>query len=642
MRGHRVLKSGRPVFLCLRGRGLMLYLLGCFFSELVATIFVGLAPEANTIWVANAVVLTYLLLAPRRRWPAYISVAFVAQFIGGLLVGHHGIVSGVILTSLNIAEALLSALLLRRRSSQLPDFTNPAYITRFVAYGVFAGPCAMGTLDALLIPLLHNASSPLWHHTSPGIEFAGWVMADALGACVATPVCVAIFRTHFRGSFFSISHWLQLLPVVTLALLVFSQSRVPAAFLLYPLLVFVLLRLGLGWASLATLLVAAIGSSFTVRGHGPFAPSASNPSIESSILIQLFIAGVMVCLYCISVVLEDLRATEKQLKHTAALHRLVVDNSRDVIIIADFDGNRSFVSASGANWGGWTREDLRTRKSLDLVHPEDRPVIEDALRKLRQGQDGALVECRVRKRDGSYIWVEASLRTIRDPVTRIPTGVLNSVREIAERKIAEQKLAEAYRAVETLSITDSLTGLANRRRFDHYLLGEWRRAMRDRKPLSLLLIDADVFKSYNDTYGHLRGDGCLKQIAESIQDVVARPGDLVARFGGEEFAVVLPNTASDGAIQIAQQICSAMRSRQLPHSANPLGIVTVSAGCATLVPQMGKHAATLVDCADQALYQAKNAGRNCVRLFKLEAQVHQSSTQLTASSILLREESERG
>lgn len=641
MRGDRVLKSRRPLLRCLRGRGLVLYLLGCFFCELVATVFVGLAPEANTIWVANAVVLTYLLLAPRRRWPAYISVAFIAQFLGGLFVGHHGVASGVILTFLNIAEALLSAHLLRRRSSQLPDFTNPAYISRFVAYGVFAGPVAMGALDALLIPVLHNAS-PLWHNASPGIEFMEWVAADALGACVVTPVCVAIFRTHFRGSLFSIGRWLQLFAVVAVALLAFGQSHIPAPFLLYPLLVFLLLRLGLGWASLATLLVAAVGSSFTVRGIGPFAASASIPSFESSILIPLFIAGVMVCLYCISVVLEDLRATEKQLQHSVALHRLVVDNSRDVIIIADFDGNRSFVSASGANWGGWTREDLKTRKSLDLVHPEDRPVIVSALSKLRQGQDGALVECRVRKRDGSYVWVEASLRTIRDPITRIPTGVLNSVREIAERKIAEQKLAEAYRAVETLSITDSLTGLANRRRFDHYLLTEWRRAMRDRKPLSLLLIDADVFKSYNDTYGHLRGDGCLKQIAEGIQDVVARPGDLVARFGGEEFAVVLPGTTSDGAIQIAQQICSAMRSRQLPHSANPLGIVTVTVGCATLVPQMGKHAATLVDCADQALYQAKNAGRNCVRQFKPETQVVQSSAQPTASSILLQEESERG
>ena len=184
------------------------------------------------------------------------------------------------------------------------------------------------------------------------------------------------------------------------------------------------------------------------------------------------------------------------------------------------------------------------------------------------------------------------------------------MREIAERKLAEQQLADAYRAVEAMAITDSLTGLANRRQFDQCLITEWRRAMRDRKPLSLLIIDVDLFKSYNDTYGHLRGDGCLKQIAEAAQDVVARPGDLVARFGGEEFAAILPNTASSGALQLAHDICAVMRNRQLPHSSNATGVVTVSVGCATLIPHLGKHAAALIDCADKALYQAKRTGRN--------------------------------
>jgi len=240
----------------------------------------------------------------------------------------------------------------------------------------------------------------------------------------------------------------------------------------------------------------------------------------------------------------------------------------------------------------------------------------ETIRELRAGKDDALAECRVRIHDGSYVWIEASLRTIRDPHTGVPTGILNNVREITQRKLAEQQLAEAYHAVEALAITDALTGLANRRCFDQCLTTEWRRGMRERNPLSIVLIDADLFKSYNDTYGHLRGDNCLKQIAEAIQDVVARPGDLVARFGGEEFAVVLPNTPAPGAFQIAQEICAAMRNRQLPHSGNPVGIVTISAGCATLVPQLGQHAPSLIDCADRALYQAKANGRNCAIAYR--------------------------
>jgi diguanylate cyclase (GGDEF)-like protein len=190
--------------------------------------------------------------------------------------------------------------------------------------------------------------------------------------------------------------------------------------------------------------------------------------------------------------------------------------------------------------------------------------------------------------------------------------VLNIVRDISARKDAEQKLQQAYNAVEALAVTDELTGLANRRRFDDYLVNEWRRSLRDGEPLSLLMLDVDKFKAYNDTYGHQRGDSCLKQIAEACMDVVSRPGDLVARFGGEEFVVILPNTKDEGATHVANDICEALRSRRLPHRGNQAGIVTISAGCATLVPSFGKHAPDLVEMADQALYRAKRNGRNRV------------------------------
>jgi diguanylate cyclase (GGDEF)-like protein len=124
------------------------------------------------------------------------------------------------------------------------------------------------------------------------------------------------------------------------------------------------------------------------------------------------------------------------------------------------------------------------------------------------------------------------------------------------------------------------------------------------------MLDVDFFKAYNDSYGHQRGDSCLKQIAESCMDVVSRPGDLVARFGGEEFVVIMPNTSSEGAMQVAGEICEAVRSRRLPHNGSPLGIVTISIGCATLVPAFGKHAPDLIAMSDQALYAAKHNGRD--------------------------------
>ena len=142
------------------------------------------------------------------------------------------------------------------------------------------------------------------------------------------------------------------------------------------------------------------------------------------------------------------------------------------------------------------------------------------------------------------------------------------------------------------------------------LATEWRRGLRMGNMLSLLMIDVDHFKRYNDTYGHVRGDSCLKQIAEAALDVVLRPADLVARYGGEEFAVVLPATDEAGARAVAEEICQAVRNRKLPHAESPHGIVTISVGCSTVVPHRGVTPRDLIDEADKALYMAKHNGRN--------------------------------
>jgi diguanylate cyclase (GGDEF)-like protein len=247
-----------------------------------------------------------------------------------------------------------------------------------------------------------------------------------------------------------------------------------------------------------------------------------------------------------------------------------------------------------------------------MVHPEDRQKVQAIVLNLQSGRESVMIECRVRKWSGEYLWVEARLLVVRDMKTGAPSGVLNIVRDVSQRKLSEQQLREAYNTVEALAVTDALTGLPNRRRFDQDLANEWRRSMRDCQPLSLLMLDVDRFKAYNDTYGHQRGDSCLKQVAEACLDVVSRPGDLVARFGGEEFVVILPNTEDEGARHVADKICEALRSRRLPHSGNAPGIVTISAGCTTLVPCFGKHSSDLIEMADQALYRAKYSGRNLV------------------------------
>jgi diguanylate cyclase (GGDEF)-like protein/PAS domain S-box-containing protein len=369
--------------------------------------------------------------------------------------------------------------------------------------------------------------------------------------------------------------------------------------------------MGMGWAAISTLFVAVTASWCTLHGYGPFAQTHSLTPLGPVILLQVFIGSAVFLLYSISVVLEREQHIVRQLEKIAALHALVSENSRDAIILADLSGHRSYVSSAGESLG-WKPEDLLTQGGEQIIHPDDQQRAQTIVRELNSGRENAMIECRILKPTGEYIWVEASLRLVRDSETQLPSGILNVVRDVSERKEAEKKLQEAYNAVEALAVTDALTGLANRRRFDQYLATEWRRSMRDRQPLSLLMLDADKFKAYNDTYGHQRGDNCLKQIAEACMDVVSRPGDLVARFGGEEFVVVLPNTESEGAMNVANDICEALRSRRLPHSGNAPGIATISAGCATLVPKFGKHAPDLIELADKALYKAKFNGRNQV------------------------------
>ncbi|MBE9113125.1 diguanylate cyclase [Nodosilinea sp. LEGE 07298] len=180
-----------------------------------------------------------------------------------------------------------------------------------------------------------------------------------------------------------------------------------------------------------------------------------------------------------------------------------------------------------------------------------------------------------------------------------------------------QQLQAANRELDRISKVDSLTQLANRRWLDEYLTQEWQRLAREHKPLSVVLADVDFFKPYNDTYGHAAGDQCLIDIANAIHHGVRRPADLAARYGGEEFALVLPDTDTAGAIRVVQMVRHHLQILGLPHGASPSSpTITLSFGIATLVPTPGSPAESILAAADQALYAAKDAGRNQYHVFQ--------------------------
>lgn len=174
------------------------------------------------------------------------------------------------------------------------------------------------------------------------------------------------------------------------------------------------------------------------------------------------------------------------------------------------------------------------------------------------------------------------------------------------------RLQVLTRQLHELSTTDSLTGLANRRYFEQQLDIEWRRAIRQQQPLALVMIDADRFKDYNDCYGHQQGDDCLQTIARVIAAHCQRPADLGARFGGEEFVLLLPGNSTADATRLAEKIRRDLAALQLPHERSETGFCTLSAGVAAMIPAVGDHSDELLRRADRRLYQAKEQGRNCV------------------------------
>ncbi|WNB75475.1 diguanylate cyclase [Methylomonas koyamae] len=176
------------------------------------------------------------------------------------------------------------------------------------------------------------------------------------------------------------------------------------------------------------------------------------------------------------------------------------------------------------------------------------------------------------------------------------------------------RLKQATDMLEAMAWIDALTGIPNRRRFDQTLDSEWKRAQRNQTPLAAILADIDYFKAYNDRNGHGAGDECLKRVAGHMAAAASRPGDLAARYGGEEFVILLPETDTAGALSIAEQLRANIEAQHIPHRNSTVSdSITVSLGAAALVPQPGQASTELLDAADQQLYSAKGAGRNCAR-----------------------------
>jgi len=262
--------------------------------------------------------------------------------------------------------------------------------------------------------------------------------------------------------------------------------------------------------------------------------------------------------------------------------RLLAEQSSDMVMRIGTDAKIEYASPSTEKVLGWPAERLQNTPALAGIHPDDAALVQRAVTVLRNGHEQeARIVYRTQHRTKGEVWIETALRATRSSKTGLVDGAVAISRDVTRQRILETELA-------ALATTDALTGLGNRREFDKKLEEEWLRARREQTILSLLMIDVDHFKKFNDKYGHPLGDNCLRMIGRFLASRTKRPADLAVRYGGEEFAVILPNTDAHGCATLAEELRAGIEGLRIAHAAHPSSdVVTISVGAAAIMPSDG-------------------------------------------------------
>ena len=247
----------------------------------------------------------------------------------------------------------------------------------------------------------------------------------------------------------------------------------------------------------------------------------------------------------------------------------------------------------------------------ERMHDDDREwTVNYCVSQSQSGIDHE-ADYRALTKSGEYVWIRYVVHVVRKPDGEVDS-LIGFMFDISERKRIENRLLTLQKELEELSFKDGLTGVPNRRMFDSVFDEEWAKATRSSQPLSVIMLDIDYFKQFNDEYGHIQGDECLRVVARLLSRCATRATDFVARYGGEEFVFVLPETNEIAAHKLAERCRQSILQEQMPHAQGMESIVTVSLGISTLVPKHGDDQLEFLQRVDSALYQAKSEGRNRV------------------------------
>jgi PAS domain S-box-containing protein len=385
-----------------------------------------------TIWPCNGLVVSLLLLRPRRQWPLVLALCFLAN----LLVNHFAgdtVTTSIGLSLANTLEIVIAAFALRDLPTEMSELINTRSLLRLLAYAALIAPAVSGGLVSLGLSLANDA--PL------GDTFRNWWTADALGMAVMIPLVLAVRPQELLESIRGQTAGRVLFPFALFILTtcaVFAQSKYPLLFLIVPTVLLIAFRLGLAASAIAIFLLAAISLAFTLAGHGPLM-LVNAPGITSRIVsIQLFIAALIVTTYPVCAVVANQRRLLRKVEASEERFRIIAVNSTDLITLADDQGNWNYLSPSVTTIFGWSAQELVGRNGLDYVHPEDAKMFAAGVGQLREGRDVLAGSFRMRRRDGRYVWVETISGVLREAQTGAVVGWVSNVRDISARKRVEE------------------------------------------------------------------------------------------------------------------------------------------------------------------------------------------------------------
>ncbi|MBL8850203.1 MAG: diguanylate cyclase [Planctomycetaceae bacterium] len=557
-----------------------------------------------TFWPPSGLFVGGLLIADRRRWPVLCAATLCANLISDVQFHGKAVPVSFGFWVANATEAFAGAALVRR-------FSGPQFILDRLRNVLW-----IYTVPALLTPMLGAVIGAVVVAVAFDAEFWSswltWWISDVVGIVAFAPLIVSVHaelwdRIRIVRPMRIVELLLLLAGLALNVEFVFGHQSTPLVWTTMPFMLWAALRFEVTGVSLAIVVTTVLMAKNTAQGRGPFAAGWS--PVEQMLLARAFILVSGVSFVTVAVALRERRVAVARIVEDEVTLRDLYENMNEHVYSTGPDGRFLRVNRACCTALGYTEAEFLSMTVAQVVHPDELPRLHSDLERQLAGEKLA-VHSRVVTKAGAILYVEGTTEFIFKHGQ--PAGSRSIFRDVTARKEHEaqldryrRRLEEANARWELLATTDGLTRLKNRRAFQAKLIEEVERARRYETPLSLLLLDIDYFKRFNDTFGHPAGDGVLRGVGQLLQET-ARTTDFVARYGGEEFAIILLNTDEENAITVADRFRVAVEQGDWRERA-----ITVSIGVATL--QSGdRECSKLINAADAALYQSKEHGRNCV------------------------------